>query len=677
MTPAADVHDVPAWLAGWRARHWLWWRLQVIGEAALWATSAALALLALTASVALAVAGGVAVALWRTLSGGLVHDVRAMLRAVEASEPSLGNALLTWHEVDSGALATPPVFQRQLANQARAGLRGTRPPAPWRARHWAVAAAAVCAALLLVWLVPAFAPGGNLGDAATSSRQTASTATTGAAVSVSFVVTPPAYTGRPPSEIADASVVDALVGSSVRARYAGLPAGAVVRVGSRAVTMTFPSEGTAQAEAAFEVDASALLTVHDEAGQAVASTAIQAVPDAPPLVRIEQPGQDLRVADAARRVPIVITAADDIGLRMLRLRYTRVSGSGESFEFTDGELPVEVRRASTTSWQGRATIDLTELAMGPGDSLVYHAVARDGRFDAAGLAESERYLIEIPRPGALAGGDFSLPEPEERYALSQRMVIQLTERLLERRTRMAPDEYLREAQGLAVQQRRVRAEFVFLMGGEVVDEVEEAAHSHEVEAGRLDNSGQQELLEAVRQMAQAEQRLTDANLGDALPYEYRALNALHAAFGKARYFMRTLPTPVAIDVSRRGTGDLALASAAAWARAPLPAEASGRARQALSELAGLTPVSSVTAVSSVADDLIALDPGTAAWLGVVQSLVDAFARQRPAAVRTAAIDEVGDALRVRLRLASPAAVGLPLARGADEATLARTTRPPR
>ena len=326
-----------------------------IGEAALWATSAALALLALTASVALAVAGGVAVALWRTLSGGLVHDVRAMLRAVEASEPRSGNALLTWHEVDSGALATPPVFQRQLADQARAGLRGTRPPAPWRARHWAVAAAAVCAALLLVWLVPAFAPGGNLGDAATSSRQTASMATTGAAVSVSFVVTPPAYTGRPPSGIADASVVDALVGSSVRARYAGLPAGAVVRVGSRAVTMTFPSEGTAQAEAAFEVDASALLTVHDEAGQAVASTAIQAVPDAPPLVRIEQPGQDLRVADAARRVPIVITAADDIGLRMLRLRYTRVSGSGESFEFTDGELPVEVRRASTTSWQGRAT----------------------------------------------------------------------------------------------------------------------------------------------------------------------------------------------------------------------------------------------------------------------------------------------------------------------------------
>jgi len=276
----------------------------------------------------------------------------------------------------------------------------------------------------------------------------------------------------------------------------------------------------------------------------------------------------------------------------------------------------------------------------------------------------------------LAGGDFSLPEPEQRYALSQRMIIQLTERLLERRTRMNPAEYTREAQGLAVQQRRVRAEFVFLMGGEVVDEVEEAAHSHEVEAGRLDNSGQQELLEAVRQMAQAEQQLTDADLGEALPYEYRALNALQAAFGKARYFMRTLPTKVAIDVTRRGTGDLGLADPSAWQRAPLPPNALGRARQALTRLATLTPASDMNAVTTVADELIALDADTE-WLGVIQSLADAFARRRSPEVKATAIDEAADTLRARLLQASPALVALPLPRGADEAGLARATRPTR
>ena len=42
---------------------------------------------------------------------------------------------------------------------------------------------------------------------------------------------------------------------------------------------------------------------------------------------------------------------------------------------------------------------------------------------------------------------------------------------------LAPRCVLAEAQGLAIEQRMVRAEFVFLMGGEVQDEVEEAAHA--------------------------------------------------------------------------------------------------------------------------------------------------------------------------------------------------------
>ena len=108
---------------------------------------------------------------------------------------------------------------------------------------------------------------------------------------------------------------------------------------------------------------------------------------------------------------------------------------------------------------------------------------------------------------------------------------------------------------LAIAQRRVRAEFVFMLGGEVEDEFEEAAHSHEVEGGRLENKGQGDLTEAVRQMSLAETRLTAAEVREALPYEYKALAALQAAFGKARYVMRTLPSPVQIDASRRLQGD--------------------------------------------------------------------------------------------------------------------------
>ena len=350
----------------------------------------------------------------------------------------------------------------------------------------------------------------------------------------------------------------------------------------------------------------------------LASIALVVTPDAAPAVRITAPAADLRRAAATGTVAIRIAARDDLGLRDLRLRFTKVSGSGESFTFEDGEWPVEVRRTSVTEWTGSYALDLARLGLGPGDSVVYHAVAHDARTGPEGAAESERFLIEIARPGAVAAGDFSLPEPEEKFALSQRMVIQLTERLLERRPRISAEQFRDEAQALAIAQRRVRAEFVFMLGGEVEDEFEEAAHSHEVEAGRLDNRGQGDLTDAVRHMSQAETRLTAADVREALPYEYRALSALQAAFGKARYFMRTLPATVQIDPGRRlagRSGRGVLQPVGRWR--PWP-EAD---RAAALDVLGRLEVPG-TSVASVLPALVALDRSDAAWVAQVQAAAD-------------------------------------------------------
>ncbi len=299
------------------------------------------------------------------------------------------------------------------------------------------------------------------------------------------------------------------------------------------------------------------------------------------------------------------------------------------------------RRCAThrrrTDWTGSYALDLARLGLGPGDSVVYHAVAHDARTGPEGAAESERFLIEIARPGAVAAGDFSLPEPEEKFALSQRMVIQLTERLLERRPRISAEQFRDESQGLAIAQRRVRAEFVFMLGGEVEDEFEEAAHSHEVEAGRLDNRGQGDLTDAVRHMSQAETRLTAADVREALPYEYRALSALQAAFGKARYFMRTLPATVQIDPGRRLQGDRARAASSRWAVVPLP-EAH---RAAALDVLGRLEVPG-TSVASVLPALVALDRSDAAWVAQVQ-----------AAAGDDGVAGITHALRARLLAAQP------------------------
>ena len=107
-------------------------------------------------------------------------------------------------------------------------------------------------------------------------------------------------------------------------------------------------------------------------------------PDAAPDVRIATPGKDLRVADAKATIPIYATAADDIGLRALELRYTIVSGGGEQFAFKEGTLPATVAKDSTRAWNAAASLSLGALKLEPGDALIYRALAADARPGAPG-----------------------------------------------------------------------------------------------------------------------------------------------------------------------------------------------------------------------------------------------------------------------------------------------------
>src|SRR5207253_4314488 len=128
-----------------------------------------------------------------------------------------------------------------------------------------------------------------------------------------------------------------------------------------------------------------------------------------------------------------------------------------------------------------------------------------------GTAMSDAFFIEISKIGAAAGDAFTLPGQESRYALSQQMVIIKTERLQQQRASMAPADVADAALNLAVEQRMIRAEFVFMLGGEVEDEEVEAAQSTELQEGRLANRGQRDLRAATVAMSQAEKLLTGAD----------------------------------------------------------------------------------------------------------------------------------------------------------------------
>jgi hypothetical protein len=188
---------------------------------------------------------------------------------------------------------------------------------------------------------------------------------------------------------------------------------------------------------------------------------------------------------------------------------------------------------------------------------------------------------------------------------------------------------------------------VFMTGGHVHDEVEEAEQSNEIAEGRLENSATVEMMNAIREMSRAEARLNAGDTGQALPYERAALKALQRAFDRRRYFLRTLPDRARIDMSRRLTGELENARSSAVvpeveSRDPLVQNA----RAVLTELS--LPGVERGNLTLVASRLLALGSGSEALQRAALQLSAARdAEARAAAVRQAR-QAIVDLLRSRM-----------------------------
>lgn len=527
-----------------------------------------------------ALAGGLAVILvggvtgwWRArrLRPRIAHDV-------ERRAPRCRNLLITAAEL---AAAEPVAAEAAVGDRGSTQRPGAPPVRPEIVRLVEAHAAnlvreldaatlfplrravAVLVACVAVWgalaavagAVPGVgAAGGTRGERPADTRAAAPDAAP-AIAAVEVTVTPPAYTGRSARTLPDPARLEVVAGARLALRVHAAAETVLLSTlqGERVVERQ--DDGTFGAELVAEADG--FLSVEPRAGGrrgARRLIGLLVAPDVPPRVRIDEPGRDLFLPRPEGEVPIVATASDDFGLADLRLTYTIVSGSGETFEFTEGELPAAVTRDGELSWSARTVLTPADLGLSLGDMVVYRAVARDRRPGAAEV-QSDAFVLEIVGENAAISGGFALESDEEREALSQRMVIIKTERLLARRGALSADEYGAEARRIAAEQRLVRAEFVFMMGGEVQDEFEEAEHEHEVAAGRLELRGRLEMTRAVQLMSQAATRLTEADLDAALPLENAALEALQSALARSRYILRTMAERESIDLGRRLSGD--------------------------------------------------------------------------------------------------------------------------
>jgi hypothetical protein len=544
---------------------------------------------------------------------------------IERLDPSLKNLVVTAEELLRHPERSADWIGRRVFDEAASRLRATDLGSTVPIAHAALAA---LAAVLVAAVTPAAVGSRGIGSGS-SSRQPAR-AEAGGPQSIEARLDPPEYSKRPASVVTNPQRIDALAGTRLTLTAPLGSADVRVRFGEQQLSPNKDSDGTRFEMALRESGYLAVELGSDAGREPTRLIAVTVTPDRVPSVKVERPGRDLLLPTVDEVVEIDAAASDDIALGALALRYTKVSGTGEQFEFVEGELPLAVTRDTPQNWRAHGRMAVATLRLEPGDSLVYRLTARDERPGTAGTASSETFFVEIAGPGQVALEGFEMPPEQERYALSQQMIVVKLRRLRGRERRLSPQALSDETGGIAAEQRAVRGNFVFLIGGHVEDEEEEAEHSNEIQEGRLENTATREIWRAVAQMTVVEQALAAPDTGAALTAAVKAVEALQRAFTRNRYILRTLPFRLQIDPSRRLSGDLGEVKDENRPVAPATDAASGLlSRQLLADMVALIPKLrreprsplAVPDLSAAAERALTAAAGDSQWRAVAQAIL--------------------------------------------------------
>ena len=606
------------------------------------------------ARLGLALAVGIALFVWRVVARRQAWSSASAAQAIERAVPASRNVVVTAEELlRHPERARPPIRQRVFEDASRVSDSLNAGAVVPLTRSSLLAAAAVSMSIV-VYAVP----GRSTTTDAVARRDVRTSESRSGGVTVMATIAPPIYAGGQPHTVENPERLEALEGSRLDLVVRGAGRWRV-RLGSRALDQTASPDGAA---VQLVLGESGYLAIEPAEGNQQDDRRLIPLlvnPDRAPAIRVEAPGKDLLLPDAKRTVAVRAAATDDYGLAALELRYTKISGAGEQFEFKEGVAPLRISRANDRSWTAGAELAIAQLGLTPGDSLVYRIVGRDHRPGDAGVASSDTFFVEVAGPGQVAVEGFELPPDRERYALSQQMIVLKLERLRARERTIDRAALEQEMGNLAAEQRAVRANFIFLTGGTVEDEEQEAEHSHEIQEGRLENSARREIGRAIQHMTRAEQAMGAVSTAEALPPARAAVEALQRAFGRNRYFLRTVPVRSRVDPSRRLTGNLSEASS--WRRELFAAPEAGsgaRTRVLLARVIELSPrirngELPAAALTAFAEEAISIDAASADW----QEISRTFTRLRDmkdesAAGRKTLVDRAAGSIATLLRKTS-------------------------
>jgi hypothetical protein len=437
----------------------------------------------------------------------------------------------------------------------------------------------------------------------------------------------------------DPTSITALVGSRVVVHGRGSASGVTGSANNAALGIT-DSDGGWSLSLAMPPKPSAL-TLKDRSYERIIVLDPRA--DAPPKIALTSPARDTTLRAAQLIVQLNANATDDVGLRGAYFEYLITTGSGEIFNARTLTTPIVSFGGSRTG-SIRATLDLASLKLNQGDVVSIRAIAQDGNtLTGPGLATSDTRTFRIARADEYdsVAVDAAAPLPVDTAAMSQRMLIAMTEKLVKEMKRIPHTELVKRSGQIGDLEDRIRKrveEILYeLEGGEEGAEAEapgtppdpsktlEGEESDEVRANK-----NPDLMEAFNALWAAVRSLQIAEPDSALPPMRVALKALDRARLANRLYLRGMPPKVIVDIARvrmsgkeKGTGNI---------RTPRSAVDSQRVSlekrfNDAVELIESKPADAVRAFTLMQVEALSVSPAVASALG---EAVDAFRKGRDA-----------------------------------------------
>ena len=391
-------------------------------------------------------------------------------------------------------------------------------------------------------------------------------------------IEPPAYAGQRITEVDDPTGADALVGSTIIVTGEGRGDEVHMSLDSTNVPVTTRGD---RWSARVAMPSRAMLIRLRATTSRERLIVLAPMTDAAPVVTLLLPSRDTVVRAATGALTLRAAVRDDIGLRDAAFEIIISSGQEENFTFRTATLArTQLSGGEERSLDVRLSLD--SLALKPGDVLQMRAVARDrNSVSGPGVGSSETRALRVSRAGEYdsVAVEAAPPGEPDGQAVSQRMLIILTEALDKRRPRLARPTLLAEAQRIAADQARLRkrvGDIVFQrVGGEPLSEEsnieaplgkmtpeELLARAQEATKGTvgevMDVEGDETpilavskpLLEAFNAMWDAGRALEQGETRQAIPPMRRALAAIERARQAERIYLRGRPSAVVVDVAR-------------------------------------------------------------------------------------------------------------------------------